>query len=109
MKYFTIINVHLRPDAAYEELLNLRYIIRDFILMNSEYFANSISDLSEILAQNVISASATNKPRLQTNHPIIIMGDFNADCSYLSLKRQTATRFVCETYFDKKKNIVFFS
>jgi hypothetical protein len=92
IKYFTIMDVHLRPDAAYQELLDMRYVIQDFIITNSQYFTDTSASLAQVLAENVISATATNKPSLKTNHPILIIGDMNADCAYISLKRQESLR-----------------
>ncbi len=94
IKYFTIMDVHLRPDSAYEELLHMRYVIGDFIRKNPGYFTDTSTSVAQALAENVIDATATNKPSLKTNHPILIIGDFNADCSYISLKRQESLRLV---------------
>ena len=85
-------DVHLRPGAAYQESLSLRYVIQDFIITNSQYFADTSTSLAQALAQNVVDATAKNKPSLKTNHPILIIGDMNADCAYISLKRQETLR-----------------
>jgi hypothetical protein len=95
-------NVHLRPDSAYQELLDMRYVIEDFILINPQYFTDSSTSVDQALVQNVIDATATNKPSLKTNHPILIIGDLNADCSYISLKRQQSLR----SDYTKKKSIL---
>lgn len=87
-------DVHLRPDQAYSELLNMRVVIEDFIIKNPQYFVSSPTSLDEALEQNVINATIDNKPSLKTDHPIMIIGDFNADCSYISLRRQLLLRFV---------------
>ncbi len=89
---FTIMDLHLRPDSAYQELLDIRYVIEDLIIRNPQYFIDASTTLAQALAQNVISATATNKPSLKTNHPILIVGDLNADCSYISLTRQESLR-----------------
>jgi hypothetical protein len=94
IKLFTIMDVHLRPDLAYYELLAMRYVIRDFILKNPRYFTDASTSLAQVLEQNVIGATASHKPSLKTNHPILIIGDFNADCSYISLARQQSLRLV---------------
>jgi len=88
VKLFTIMDVHLRPDAAYQELLDMRHVIEDFITKNPQYFDQTSTSLNDALEQNVIDATANNKPSLKTNHPILIIGDFNADCSYISPARQ---------------------
>lgn len=85
-------NVHLRPDSAYQELLDMRHVIQDFIVGNPQYFIDASTSLAQALAQNVINATATHKPSLKTNHPILIAGDLNADCSYISLTRQESLR-----------------
>ncbi|CAF1160877.1 unnamed protein product [Rotaria sp. Silwood1] len=92
--YFTIMNLHSKPTAAYQEFLNMRYVIEDFILKNAQYFNETSTSLAEALEENVINATSTNKPSLRTNHPILIMGDLNADCSYISLTRQKSLRSV---------------
>ena len=92
VRFFTIIDVHLRPDAAYLEFLHLRHVIRDFILRNAQYFTTTSSSLAEAIAANVIDATASNKPHLKTDHPILLVGDFNADCSYISASRQETLR-----------------
>jgi len=94
VKYFSIMDVHLRPTSAYQELLYMRYVIRDFILKNPRYFTDASTSVSQALAQNVIGATASNKPSLKTNHPILIAGDLNADCSYISLTRQQSLRSI---------------
>jgi hypothetical protein len=94
VKFFTIMDVHLRPDSAYPELLAMRYVIRDFILKNPRYFSDATTSVLQALEQNVIGATASDKPSLKTNHPILIIGDCNADCSYISLKRQESLRLV---------------
>jgi hypothetical protein len=94
VKLFTVMDVHLRPDAAYKELLDMRVAIKDFITKHPQYFDQSATSLNDALKQNVINATIENKPSLKTNHPILIVGDFNADCSYISLKRQESLRFV---------------
>ncbi len=104
LKFFTIMDVHLRPDSAYQELLDMRYVIRDFIIKNPRYFTDTSTSLAQALAENVISATATNKPSLKTNHPILIIGDLNADCSYISLTRQESLRLVSITH----KSLHFF-
>jgi endonuclease/exonuclease/phosphatase family metal-dependent hydrolase len=91
---FTIMDVHLRPDDAYAELLHMRQVIEDFITSNPQYFDQTSSSLQEALAQNVVGATASNKPSLKTNHPILIIGDFNADCSYISATRQKTLRSI---------------
>ncbi|CAF0899267.1 unnamed protein product [Rotaria sp. Silwood1] len=92
--YFTIMNLHSKPTAAYQELLDMRLVIRNFILENPQYFSETSTSLATALAQNVINATSTNKPNLRTNHPILIMGDLNADCSYISQTRQKSLRSV---------------
>ena len=87
-------DVHLRPDDAYTELLDMRHVIEDFITKHPQYFDQTASSLQEALDQNVIGATASNKPSLKTNHPILIVGDFNADCSYISATRQASLQFV---------------
>ncbi len=94
IKFFTIMDVHLRPDSAYYELIAMRYVILDFILKNPRYFTDASTSLAQVLEQNVIGATASHKPSLKTNHPILIIGDFNADCSYISLARQQSLRLV---------------
>ncbi|CAF0819612.1 unnamed protein product [Didymodactylos carnosus] len=78
------------PDDALKETIHLRKAIDDFIRKHPQYFNNGL--ITDILEQNVIDATATNKPSLKTNHPILLVGDFNADCSYISLKRQQELR-----------------
>lgn len=92
IRYFSVMNAHLRPDSAYQELLDMRHIIQDFITGFPQYFIDASTSLAQALAQNVINATATNKPSLKTNHPILIVGDLNADCSYISLTRQELLR-----------------
>ena len=84
--------VHLRPDSAYVELLHMRWVIRDFILKNPQYFTDTSSSFADAIASNVVDATADNKPSLKTNHPILIIGDLNADCSYISATRQKLLR-----------------
>jgi len=85
--YFTIINMHLRPDEAYPEMINLRYVIDEFIKKNPQYFIGT-----NAVQQNVVSPTADNKPNLKTKHPILLVGDMNADCSYISAKKQKDLR-----------------
>ena len=85
-------DVHLRPDKAYEELLAMRYVIEDFIRDHPQYFDQGETSWEDALAQNVINATIDNKPSLKTNHPILIVGDFNADCTYISARRQELLR-----------------
>ncbi|CAF1063854.1 unnamed protein product [Adineta ricciae] len=94
VKLFTIMDVHLRPSAAYRELLDMRTVIEDFIQIHPQYFDQTPTSLQEALDQNVENATAGNKPSLKTNHPILIVGDFNADCSYISTKRQQLLRTI---------------
>ncbi|CAF3715744.1 unnamed protein product [Rotaria sordida] len=94
VKYFTIMNIHLKPTAAYQELLDMRYVIEDFIINNSQYFSETSISLAQALEQNVIGATSSNKPSLKTSHPILIIGDLNADCSYISLTRQQSLRSI---------------
>lgn len=94
VKLFTIMDVHLRPDAAYKELLDMRHVIEDFITGHPQYFDQTATSLADALEQNVVGATAENKPSLKTNHPILIVGDFNADCTYISATRQQLLRFV---------------
>jgi hypothetical protein len=94
VQLFTIMNVHLRPESAYEELLAMRYVIEDFIADNRQYFNYSATALNDALEQNVVDATVDNKPTLNTAHPILIVGDFNADCRYISKKRQELLRSV---------------
>jgi endonuclease/exonuclease/phosphatase family metal-dependent hydrolase len=94
VKLFTIMNVHLRPDAAYKELLDMRHVIEDFIKINPQYFDQSSTSVADALEQNVVGATIHNKPSLKSNHPILIVGDFNADCSYISNKRQQLLRTI---------------
>lgn len=94
VRLFTVMNVHLRPDKAYEELLAMRYVIRDFIADNPHYFDQDENSFEDALAQNVINATIDNKPSLKTRHPILIVGDFNADCSYISARRQELLRTI---------------
>lgn len=94
VKLFSVMNVHLRPDRAFDELLSMRHVIDDFIRRHPEYFTNENTKLEDVLAQNVINASAEFKPTLKTNHPILIVGDFNADCTYISARRQDQLRTI---------------
>ncbi|CAF1131319.1 unnamed protein product [Adineta steineri] len=88
VKLFTIMDVHLRPDGAYTELLAMRYVIRDFISSHPQYFDQTETSLQEALDRNVVDATPEKKPSLKSNHPILIVGDFNADCTYISPTRQ---------------------
>lgn len=81
-------DVHLRPDAAYQELLDMRHVIEDFIEKHPQYFDQTATSYEEALEQNVVDATPENLPSLKSNHPILIVGDFNADCSYISPRRQ---------------------
>jgi len=94
IKLFTIMNVHLRPDAAYKELLDMRHVIEDFISQHPQYFDHTSTSHAEALEQNVVDATPLNKPSLKTNHPILIAGDFNADCAYISPRRQQLLRTI---------------
>lgn len=94
VRLFTVMDVHLRPDKAYEELLAMRYVIEDFIRDNPQYFDHDETSLDDALAQNVINATVDNKPSLKTKHPILIVGDFNADCTYISARRQELLRTI---------------
>jgi len=94
VKLFTIMDVHLRPSAAYQELLDMRTVIEDFIQKHPQYFDQTATSFQEALDQNVEGATADNKPSLKTNHPILIVGDFNADCSYISNRRQQLLRTI---------------
>jgi len=94
VKLFTIMDVHLRPDDAFKELLDMRHVIEDFITIRPQYFDQSSTSLNDALEQNVVDATIDNKPSLKTNHPILIVGDFNADCSYISPKRQELLRTI---------------
>jgi len=94
VKLFTVMNAHLRPDAAYKELLYMRHVIEDFITQHPQYFDQKSTSLQEVLDQNVVGATADNKPSLKTNHPILIVGDLNADCSYISATRQELLRTI---------------
>lgn len=98
-------DVHLRPDDAYFELLHMRWVIRDFILKNPQYFSQTSSSLATAIASNVIDATADNKPSLKTDHPILIIGDLNADCAYISATRQRSLRYVRER-FDFRSSVV---
>ncbi|CAF3901435.1 unnamed protein product, partial [Rotaria sp. Silwood1] len=46
-------NVHLRPDDAYQELINMRHVIEDFIIRHPEYFSQTPTSHAEALEQNV--------------------------------------------------------
>jgi len=94
VKLFSVMNVHLRPDEAYVETCNLRYVLEDFIAKHPQYFDETATSYAEALLENVENPTVNNKPSLETNHPIIILGDFNADCSYISLKRQELLRTI---------------
>ena len=85
-------NLHLRPDDAYTELLAMRHVINDFIHRHPQYFDQTATSYRDALKQNVINGTLDHKPSLKTAHPIIIVGDLNADCSYISLKRQESLR-----------------
>jgi len=88
VKLFTIMDVHLRPDDAFQELLDMRHVIEDFITKHPQYFDQTKTSLKDALEQNVVDATEKNKPSLKSPHPILIVGDFNADCSYISPARQ---------------------
>jgi hypothetical protein len=92
IKYFTVMNAHLRPKAAYQELIDMRRVIFDFILRNPEYFGDTVSSLIDVITDNVIDANIDVKPNMRTNHPILIIGDLNADCAYISQTRQRSLR-----------------
>jgi len=94
IKLFTIMDVHLRPDDAFQELLDMRRVIEDFITIHPQYFDQSSTSLKDALEQNVVDATATNLPSLKSDHPILIVGDFNADCSYISPARQQLLRTI---------------
>jgi len=88
VKFFTVMDVHLRPDKAYQETLSMRHVIKDFIQRNPQYFSQTSTSHATALEQNVENPTVDNKPTLDTDHPILIVGDFNADCSYISVTRQ---------------------
>jgi len=92
IKIFTIMNVHFRPDDAYQESINMRHVIKDFIIRHPEYFSETSKSYAEALKQNVLNPTAQKKPSLKTQHPILIVGDFNADCTYISAKNQQLLR-----------------
>jgi len=94
VKLFTIMDVHLRPDDAFKELLDMRHVIEDFITIHPQYFDQTSKSLNDALEQNVVDATIDNKPSLKSNHPILIVGDFNADCSYISSTRQELLRTI---------------
>jgi hypothetical protein len=94
VKLFTIMDVHLRPDAAYKELLDMRSVIEDFITIHPQYFDQTSKSLKDALEQNVVGATIDNKPSLKSPHPILIIGDFNADCSYISPTRQASLQTI---------------
>jgi endonuclease/exonuclease/phosphatase family metal-dependent hydrolase len=100
VKLFTVMDVHLRPNAAYQELLDMRHVIEDFITKHPQYFDQTSSSLQEALDQNVVGATADNKPSLKTNHPILIVGDYNADCTYISATRQASLQAIDYVDFD---------
>jgi len=100
VKLFTVMNLHLRPDAAYKELLDMRHVIEDFIINHPQYFDQTSTSLNAALEQNVVDATANNLPGLKTNHPILIVGDLNADCSYISATRQQTLQTI--NYVDFK-------
>ena len=85
--HFTIMDVHLKPKAAHKELLMMRLVVQDFISKNPQYYNQSSKSLAEALAANVIGATETQVPSLKSDHPILIVGDFNADCRYISATR----------------------
>ncbi|CAF3258561.1 unnamed protein product [Rotaria socialis] len=87
-------NVHLRPDDAYQESVNMRHVIEDFIIRHPEYFSQTATSYAEAIIQNVENPTSQNKPSLHTQHPILIVGDFNADCTYISLARQDQLRSI---------------
>jgi len=100
-------DVHLRPDAAYKELLDMRSVIEDFITIHPQYFDQTSKSLKDALEQNVVGATIDNKPSLKSPHPILIMGDFNADCSYISATRQASLQLV-NLKIKKIKNLFLF-
>jgi len=102
VKLFTIMDVHLRPDAAYQELLDMRHVIEDFITLHPQYFDQTSKSLKNALEQNVVDATIDNKPSLKSPHPILIVGDFNADCTYISPARQESLQLV---KFKRKRNL----
>lgn len=85
-------NVHLRPSAAYHETLDMRHVIEDFIAKHPQYFDQTATSYAKALEQNVVDATTDNLPSLSTKHPILIVGDFNADCAYISTTRQNLLR-----------------
>ena len=85
-------NVHLRPTSAYQETLDMREVIEDFIAKHPQYFDQTATSYAQALKQNVVGATAADLPSLKTTHPILIVGDFNADCSYISNTRQELLR-----------------
>ena len=85
-------NLHLRPDDAYPELLAMRHVIDDFIRRYPQYFDQTVTSYKDALRQNVLNGTLEHKPSLKTAHSILIVGDLNADCSYISLKRQDSLR-----------------
>ncbi|CAM4751690.1 unnamed protein product [Rotaria magnacalcarata] len=87
-------NVHLRPDDAYQESVNMRHVIEDFIIRHPEYFSQTTTSYAEAIIQNVENPTSQNKPSLNTQHPILIVGDFNADCTYISLAQQDQLRSI---------------
>jgi endonuclease/exonuclease/phosphatase family metal-dependent hydrolase len=94
VKLFTVMDVHLRPDDAFTELLAMRRVIEDFIANHPQYFDQTSKSFNDALEGNVIDATADNKPHLKSNHPILIVGDFNADCTYISPTRQNLLRTI---------------
>ena len=80
---------YLRPDNAYNEFIALRHVVGQFILRHPDYFY----DAPNALAQNILNPTAVNKPHLNTSHPIILMGDFNADCAYIPPAKQQKLRY----------------
>lgn len=97
VKLFSVMDVHLRPDAAYKELLDMRHVVEDFIAIHPQYYDQTATSYEDALEQNVVDATIDNKPSLKSNHPILIVGDFNADCSYISLTRQELLRLVLKS------------
>jgi deoxyribonuclease-1-like protein len=92
VKMFTVMNVHLKPDHAYIEAIHMRRVIEDFIIRHPQYFSQTSTSFAQALEQNVEDPTVDNKPSLKTNHPILIVGDYNADCAYMSGKRQELLR-----------------
>jgi len=101
-------DVHLRPDDAPQELIYMRRVIEDFIEKHPQYFDQTKTSLNDALEQNVVDATIDNKPSLKTDHPILIIGDFNADCTYMSPSRQQSLRFVYLKSNENKYNFLLF-